>query len=174
MIGAVHHALLRAFSWLPVRGRRFVVRRLAPSFTVGSVCVIERSDGAILLLRLSYRDGWGLPGGLLKRGETAIEAARREAKEETSLDIETLGEPAVVVEAAKRRIDIVFRCRPRPGTPTEAHTGSPEVVDLNWFPPGDLPRLQEEAATALATLSRTEEPGGTGREDQTPSSRRAP
>ena len=46
-----HLALLRVFRALPRRLRLAVVHVLAPTFTVGAICVIERADGALLLLR---------------------------------------------------------------------------------------------------------------------------
>jgi 8-oxo-dGTP pyrophosphatase MutT (NUDIX family) len=70
MVGRLHRAALQLYRRLPVKARRRVVRTIAPAYTVGSICVIERGDGAVLLVRLSYRNSWGLPGGLLKRGET--------------------------------------------------------------------------------------------------------
>ena len=39
----------------------------------------------LLLVRTSYRAGWHLPGGSVRRGETPEEAARRELAEETGL-----------------------------------------------------------------------------------------
>src|SRR5690606_9648623 len=91
---------------------RRIVRAVSPSFTVGAMCFIERPDGALLLVRHSYRDRWGVPGGLLQRGEDVEEGARREVREEVGLEVELLGEPAVVVDAAPQRVDVVFRARP--------------------------------------------------------------
>jgi 8-oxo-dGTP pyrophosphatase MutT (NUDIX family) len=39
-------------------------------------------DNSVLLVYHSYLDNWHLPGGGLKRGETMLESARREAYEE--------------------------------------------------------------------------------------------
>jgi 8-oxo-dGTP diphosphatase len=130
-----------------------VVHRLAPSFTVGAICVVERTDGALLLVRHSYRERWGFPGGLLQRGEDVAVGGRREVLEEVGLEVELVGEPAVVVEPAPRRVDVVFRARPVDDG-AEANPASPEIVALDWFAPGDLPELQEEAATALVALAR--------------------
>ena len=151
----LHSVLLQVFRRLPTGGRRFVVRRLTPSYTVGAICVIERADGALLLLRLSYRNEWGFPGGLLRRGEEAADGARREAMEEVGLDIEIVSEPSVVVEVEPRRVDVVFRCRPAPGADVEAlRPLSPEVVEAQWFPGSALPELQHEASQALVALAR--------------------
>ena len=146
--------LLRIYRSLPVFARRAVVRRLAPQFTVGAICVVEAFDGKVLLIRQSYRNHWGLPGGLLRRRENAEDAAVREILEETGLDIELVGEPVVVVDARPRRIDIVFRARPAPGSETIARPTSPEIVELGWFLPTELPRLQHETASAVRALAR--------------------
>src|SRR6188474_1366902 len=131
MAGRLHRTALQLYRRLPVKARRRVVRTIAPAYTVGSICVIERADGAVLLVRLSYRNSWGLPGGLLKRGETPAEAARREVKEEASLEVELVGDPAVVVDAPAQRVDVIFRARPAAGVdPASARAASPEIVEI--------------------------------------------
>ena len=57
---------------------------------VGVGAVVVR-DGRALLVRRAHepRKGeWSLPGGLLDLGESLADAARREVKEETALDVE--------------------------------------------------------------------------------------
>ena len=155
MLRRGHLVLLHMFRRLPRPARRFAVRRLYPSFTVGAMCVIERPDGALLFVRHSYRRQWGVPGGLLSRGEEPAVGARREAKEEVALDIETVGEPAVVVDPRARRVDIVFRARPiSTASPDDVRASSPEIVEARWFPRDELPALQHETAGALASLAR--------------------
>jgi len=151
----LHLALLKVYRRLPTVARVWVVHRLAPTFTVGAICVVERDDGALLLLRQSYRNRWGLPGGLLEKGEEPPDAARRECAEEVGLDIDVAGEPAVVVDPGPRRVDIVFRARPVAGADPESITPtSPEVVECRWFPADALPELQHEASGALIALAR--------------------
>lgn len=163
----VHLAVLRLFRRLPTPARRFVVRRMTPSFTVGAICVIEREDGDLLLVRHSYRRRWGLPGGLLEVGEDAADAARREAREEVGLAVELVGEPAVVVDPEPRRVDIVYRARAvGTGGDVAPHAVSPEIVELAWFPSDALPPLQHEAASALVALARATEPTGRPRADR--------
>ncbi|MBE6133412.1 MAG: NUDIX domain-containing protein [Erysipelotrichaceae bacterium] len=48
---------------------------------------IVEKDGKILFQRRTDNDKWGLPGGLLELNETYLEAAIREIKEETGLDV---------------------------------------------------------------------------------------
>ena len=154
MLRRAHLLLLKAFRRLPRRARVWVVHRLAPSFTVGAICVIERGDGAILLVRHSYRQRWGFPGGLLQRGERVDDAARREAAEEVGIEIE-LGEPTVVVDPGPRRVDVIFSARPADEAAVASLIPrSPEIVELKWFRRDELPDLQHEASGALVALAR--------------------
>jgi 8-oxo-dGTP pyrophosphatase MutT (NUDIX family) len=146
---------LRIYRRLPVRARRRVVRTMSPNFTVGAMCFIERSDGALLLVQHTYRHRWGVPGGLLEKGEDPRAAARREVFEETGIRIELVGEPAVVVDPDPQRVDLVFRAQPVPGTPLEPVASSPEIRTVRWFPAGELPELQAETAQAMVTLARS-------------------
>ena len=147
-----HLALLKVFQRLPRRWRLLIVHTLAPSYSVGAICIIERDDGHVLLVRHSYRDRWGFPGGLLARGESAAAGACREAREECDIAIEIVGEPAVVVDPDPRRVDVIFRCRTDEAD--RVRPMPPEVTDAAWFAPDALPELQHEAAGALVALAR--------------------
>lgn len=50
----------------------------------------DGQPGIVLIERKNPPHGWALPGGFVDYGESLEEAAAREAKEETSLDIELL------------------------------------------------------------------------------------
>lgn len=164
--------MLAVYRRLPLSARLLAIRRLTPSFHVGALCVIERADGALLLLRQSYRrrEAWGFPGGLLKRGEQPADAVRREVREELGVDVEVEDAPMVVVDAAHRRVDIVFKGRLKAGaTGSDAAAGdatdepaptpsSPEIVEVRWFSPNQLPILLPEATTALVEVARAARP----------------
>lgn len=152
--------LLAAYKRLPQAARLFLIRRATPSFHVGAICVVERADGHLLLVRQSYRrDGWGFPGGLLRRGEEPADAARRELKEELGVDVELDGLPVVVIDPQMRRVDVVFNTRLASGSADpEDGLHSPEITDARWFPPAALPSLLPEATAALVQLGRTYPP----------------
>ena len=50
--------------------------------------IIELPEGIVLIQRKNPPEGWAIPGGFVDYGESLERAALREAKEETSLDIE--------------------------------------------------------------------------------------
>lgn len=55
--------------------------------------IIEiEGKGLVLIERRNPPPGWALPGGFVEVGETLEQAAVREAKEETCLDVELLGQ----------------------------------------------------------------------------------
>ena len=163
MLVRVQRLLLRLWRHVPRPIRRWIVRLVAPSFTIGAACVIERDDGELLLVRVVYRDGWGLPGGLINRREDIDACARREVREETGLAVDLVGEPAVVVDARPQRVDVIYRARPAHGAdPDDVEPRSPEVSDVRWFPASALPQLQPEAVSALVALARSDMPSGSG------------
>ena len=52
--------------------------------------IIEVAGGIVLIRRRHPPDGWAIPGGFVDAGECVEDAARREMREETSLDVELL------------------------------------------------------------------------------------
>lgn len=75
----LHRTALRLAHW----ARLEVFRLIQPHLRSASIVALT-PDRRMLLVRLSYgADGWTFPGGGIKRGETAEDAARRELWEET-------------------------------------------------------------------------------------------
>jgi 8-oxo-dGTP diphosphatase len=152
----VHRVLLGIYGRLPERWQLRVVHAVAPSHSVGALALVRDDASGLLLVRHSYKAGWGLPGGLVKSGEHPADAVVREAGEEVGLVIEVTGEPAVVVDAPTRRVDVVFRARVRPGTDAVGRPRSVEIVEVAWHPVDRLPPLQPEVVAALAAVQRLE------------------
>lgn len=155
MFTQLHRCALGLFQRLPQPVRRMVVRVIAPKYSVGALCVIERVDGRILLVGQTYRARWVVPGGLVKRREPPDVAARREVAEEVGLAVELVGDPAIVVEPRMQRIDVIFRARPAPGAdPDDLTVGTAEIATWGWFNPDRLPELQTETTAAFMALAR--------------------
>ena len=112
-----------------------------PHVTVDAI--IEMDGGIVLVRRAHPPPGWALPGGFVERFETVANAARREAKEETGLDIE-LTELLGVYSDPKRdprnisTVGVVFIARAT-GTPV----GGDDAAEARVFPidalPDDIP-----------------------------------
>ena len=62
-----------------------------PQITVDIIIEVE-DKGIVLIKRKNPPYGWALPGGFVDYGETLEQAAVREAKEETSLDVTLQGQ----------------------------------------------------------------------------------
>jgi ADP-ribose pyrophosphatase YjhB (NUDIX family) len=79
------------------------------------VTTVTADRKRVVLLRRAQDPGrgrWGLPGGHIERGEDPFEAAVRETKEETNLDIEIIR--LLRIHAAKDdgMVELVFEARP--------------------------------------------------------------
>ena len=78
--------------------------------------IIELDNGKILLIkRKNPPHGWAIPGGFVDYGESLEQAAVREAKEETSLDVEIISQMGAYSDPGRdprqHNISIVFVAR---------------------------------------------------------------
>ncbi|BCJ51153.1 hypothetical protein Asp14428_26280 [Actinoplanes sp. NBRC 14428] len=148
-------AAYQGFYRLPHPVRRRIVRLIAPKYLVGAVCIVRDSDarepGRLLLLRQPPGRGWGLPAGLLKKGEAPEVGAARELHEESGVRIApdelTPAVPNAIVHP-KGWVDTVFMGTV-PASTTELVVDGGEVLEAVWFPLDDLPRLTPNTALVL-------------------------
>lgn len=98
--------------------------------------VIPSDEGVVLIRRGSdpYKGMWALPGGFAEVGETVENAAIREAKEETNLDVELERLVGVYSDPDRdprgHNVSVTFLARVTGGEP-EAATDADEVDVLN-------------------------------------------
>lgn len=152
--GRLRRTALSTFRRLPRALRIRLVHVIAPSYTVGAICLVE-CERRLLLLRQRHRTGWTLPGGLLDRGESAATAAVREVREETGLRIEVGLPLGIVVEPQSRRLDVVFHVVTDDEPPISA--GS-EAYRAAWLTPEQAGDVDEPTAQAFALLARSRDP----------------
>lgn len=74
----------------PQCGHRF--RRYRNPVPTVDIIIEYEGQGLALIERAKPPWGWALPGGFVEYGETLEDAARREAREETGLEVELLGQ----------------------------------------------------------------------------------
>jgi len=120
------------FLFLLYRIYTFFVR---PVGTGVRVMLIQ--DGQVLLVRHTYLEGWYMPGGGIKRGETTEEAARREAREEVGAELGEVRLLGVYSNFEMNRSDhnVVFLC-----TDFRAdRTHDNEIAEVRFFPLTSLP-----------------------------------
>lgn len=108
--------------------------------TIAAAVIVH--DGKLLLVRRRVSEGtlsWQFPAGAIEEGESPIEAAVREAEEETGLAVTgttILGER---VHPATGRTMIYVACDAASG---EAALGDPdELAEFTWSTVTDLPTL---------------------------------
>ena len=93
-----------------------------PYLTVDVIIEIEDEkgeQGVVMIERKNPPHGWALPGGFVDYGETLEAAAVREAKEETSLDVELIRQFHVYSDPGRderqHNVTVVFIARPLGG-----------------------------------------------------------
>ncbi|GAH85008.1 unnamed protein product, partial [marine sediment metagenome] len=64
--------------------------RIRPNPVPSVDVIVEREGGVVLIKRKNPPYGWALPGGFVEYRESLEEAARRETKEETNLQVKEL------------------------------------------------------------------------------------
>ena len=114
--------------------------RLVPA---ASTVVID-NEGRLLMAKRTDNELWTIPGGGMKPGETIAEAAVREVKEETGIDVEVVAligiytNPQHVVEYSdgevRQQFSVCFACRPISGTPAT----SDETSEVGYFTPDEI------------------------------------
>jgi 8-oxo-dGTP diphosphatase len=113
----------------------------APVVAIGAVVI---HDNKVLLVKRGQPPSeglWAIPGGKVKLGETLQQAAEREIKEETDINV-SAGEPVHVFEVIEKQIDryqfhyviVDIVCRYISGE-LSPHD---DALDAGWFGKNDL------------------------------------
>ncbi len=100
--------------------------------------IITTGDKIVLIRRKNEPLGWAIPGGFIDFGESAENAAVREAKEETGLDVELTGLLGVYSDPKRdprtHTISTVFLAKAQ-GTPK----ADDDALDIGLFDKDNLP-----------------------------------
>jgi len=145
-----------------------MTRRQRKVLSCGAVVVRQTPDGWLFLMLRAFSH-WDFPKGLVEAGESSLQAAIREVREETSLDdLEfawgeeffdsgpySRGKTARYYLARTRRSDVAILPNPE--------TGRPEHAEFRWLTASEamrlaVPRVKEVLGWATDRMQR--EPRG--------------
>ena len=100
--------------------------------TIGVCLVTTDPDGRVLLIRTT-RAGWELPGGRVEPGEDLLQAARREALEESGCRVEVGRLTGLYFGVDAATLLLVFRATSSTVDP-HPDPNDEDAVDAGWFP----------------------------------------
>lgn len=142
--------------WVCDRCTTIHYRNPVPSTT----CLIPAEAGIVVVKRRydPGMGGWAFPGGFIDAEETVADAAVREVKEETNLDVDLDGLLGVYsyVDPHKSGLVVIYQARVVGG---EACAGD-DACEVAVFPPDELPPLVFESHRRALALWRARQAVG--------------
>ena len=125
---------------------------LVPSVNV----VVVNEAGDVLMIRRSDNDNWAVPGGAIDLGESMVQAAVRETREETGIECEITGLVGIYTDPkhvllytsngeVRQEFSILLTGVPTGGRPTP----SSESSEVRWVPREDVAGYQMDRSMRL-------------------------
>lgn len=124
---------------------------------VPSVNVVVANDaGDVLMIRRSDNGNWALPGGAIDLGESMVQAAVRETREETGIECDITGLVGIYTDPGhlilytsngevRQEFSILLTGAVTGGQPTP----SSESTEVRWVPREDLAGYQMDQSMRL-------------------------
>ena len=100
-----------------------------PKHIVSAAAIVLNNKNEILLIK-GPRRGWEMPGGQVEEGESVREAAIRETKEESGIDVEVVKFCGIFQNVERSICNTLFLGKAIGGEPTT----SPESLEVGFFP----------------------------------------
>ena len=100
-----------------------------PKHIVSAAGIVIRDDNQLLLIRGPER-GWEMPGGQVEEGESVWQAAIRETREESGVEIEIIRFCGIFQNVNQSICNALFLARPIGGQLTT----SEESLEVAYFP----------------------------------------
>ncbi|RXZ73296.1 NUDIX hydrolase [Agromyces albus] len=125
-----------------------------PDLLVAAIALVR--ERRVLMVTARDRDVYYMPGGKIDDGESAADAAAREAREEVALDLDpsSLHELfEVVVQAHGEPHGRLVRMRVFRAETDAAPAASAEVGSVHWVTTADAHRCPPAGAEVLARLA---------------------
>ncbi len=108
-----------------------------------ALVVVRRGDQFLAIREASHEQGWYLPAGRVEQGERLVDAARREALEETGVPV--LLEGVIRFEhglmpGGGSRVRVIFLARPERDIAPK-HEPDTDSLEARWVTVEDLDKL---------------------------------
>ena len=137
-LGELHSLMERnGFDWAKCCGGEEEARAL-PICTVGAL-IYDGAKRVLMIRTQKWSNLWGIPGGKIKTGETAVEALRREIREETNLEIDriafVMAQDCIFSTEFYRRVHFVllnYTCQVAGGADVKLNE---EAQEFQWTAP---------------------------------------
>lgn len=100
-----------------------------PKHIVSAATIVFNDNNEILLIK-GPRRGWEMPGGQVEEGESLRDAAIRETKEESGIDIQIIKFCGIFQNVGRSICNTLFLARAIGGKPTPG----PESLEVGFFP----------------------------------------
>jgi 8-oxo-dGTP diphosphatase len=104
-------------------------RMSTPKHILSAAAIVVNDKNELLLIK-GPRRGWEMPGGQVEEGESLSQAAIRETKEESGIDIEIIKFCGIFQNIGNSICNTLFLAKPIGGELTK----SPESLDVGFFP----------------------------------------
>jgi ADP-ribose pyrophosphatase YjhB (NUDIX family) len=127
----------------------------ANSVVPSTTAVVTDEHDRIVLIKRRDNDLWALPGGGMELGESIVDTAVREVKEETGLDVEVTGLIGVYTNPShvmaytdgevRQQFSLCFTTRLLGGD----LLADSESTDIAWTPSQDIPSLNMHPSMRL-------------------------
>jgi ADP-ribose pyrophosphatase YjhB (NUDIX family) len=106
--------------------------RLRRPQTRGARALVTDGTGRICLVRHTYKHGWYLPGGGIRRNEEPEDAVSRELREETGMQAEAVRLIGTYSNDREGKRDTIFLYEVQASG--EPEPSCREIAECGWFP----------------------------------------
>ena len=121
-----------------------------PKISPAVIVLVTKGDQVLLQRNSHYKSAnWSLVAGFVDSGENLEEAVRREAREESSIEVKDIRYVRSQTWPFPSNIMIGFRAEYAAG---EIHPDGEEVLDSHWFDRDNLPEIPRKGSIARAML----------------------
>jgi ADP-ribose pyrophosphatase YjhB (NUDIX family) len=123
------------------------------SLVPAASAIVTNERGEILMQRRVDNNFWALPGGTMDFGETIVQTAEREVREETGLDVRvdgiigTFSDPRHIIEYSDGEVRQQFNICFHASLVGGELRASEESTEVRWIPTDELERLEIHRTT---------------------------